>query len=138
MKQSIELSWLKDMAFETEVNGHKIYLDAAEEHGGKNMGPRPKPFMMVALAGCTAMDVVSMLKKMRVDFESFDIKVEADMSEEHPKKYTAMKIIYLLKGKDIDRNKVEKAVNYSQDKYCGVSASYREVMKISYEIQINE
>ena len=66
MKDSIQIDWLSDMAFETEVNGHKIYLDAGEKVGGKNLGPRPKAFMMVALAGCTGMDVVSILRKMRV------------------------------------------------------------------------
>ena len=66
MKEKIKTRWLNDLAFEAEVDGHKIYLDTSLEHGGKNTGPRPKPLMMIALAGCTGMDVAAMLKKMRV------------------------------------------------------------------------
>jgi len=73
MKTTLTLDWLEDMAFESEINGHKIVIDADESVGGKNRGPRPKPLVMLALAGCTAMDVVSMLKKMRVEIE--DLKI---------------------------------------------------------------
>ncbi len=76
--------------------------------------------MMVALAGCTGMDMVSLLKKMRVNYESLNIMVEGDLTEEHPKHFTKMKVIYEFKGKDIDLKKVEKAVDLSKEKYCGV------------------
>ena len=138
MKQEIQISWLKDMAFEAEVNGHKIYLDADEGVGGNNMGPRPKPLMMVSLAGCTGMDVVSILKKMRVDYDALDIKVEGEVTEEHPKRYSKMTIIYNFKGKDLPMDKIEKAVTLSQDRYCGVSAVYREGLKLDYKINLSE
>ncbi len=138
MKTSINLSWLDKMAFETEVNGHKIVLDADESVGGEDQGPRPKAFMMVALAGCTAMDVISILKKMRVKPESFNVKIEAELTEEHPKHYSKMTIIYAFKGKDLPRQKIEKAVNLSQDRYCGVSANYRKAMALDHEIRIEE
>jgi len=96
MNETIILNWLNGMAFETEVSGHKLYLDASLEHDGKNMGPRPKLLMLVALGGCTGMDVVSLLKKMRVEFESLAITVEGDIREEHPKAFTKMKVIYSL------------------------------------------
>jgi putative redox protein len=134
MKESINLQWLSDMSFEAQIDGHKIYLDAKTEHGGKNLGPRPKPFMMVALAGCTGMDVVSILSKMRVSFDDFRVEVEGELSEEHPKKYVGMKVIYRIKGKDISREKVEKAVRLSRENYCGVSANYKEVFPVNYEI----
>ena len=66
MKETISVSWLGNMAFEADIEGHKIMLDASEEVGGENKGPKPKPLMLVALAGCTGMDVVSLLKKMRI------------------------------------------------------------------------
>ncbi len=138
MKDSITIDWLSDMAFETEVNGHKIYLDAGESVGGKNLGPRPKPFMMLALAGCTGMDVVSILKKMRVEYNSFSVKVEGEITEEHPKKFSGMKVIYTIKGKDLSREKVEKAVNLSKERYCGVSANYSDAFPVSHEIIIEE
>lgn len=136
MKDSISMSWLGDMAFETEINGHKLILDATEKVGGKDRGPRPKAMMMVALAGCTGMDVVSILAKMRVDYDSLNIRVDSELSEEHPKRYTKMKLIYEFKGKNLSLDKVKKAVELSQEKYCGVSANYREAMDLDYEIKI--
>jgi putative redox protein len=136
MKESINVKWLEAMSFEADVAGHKIALDADPEFGGKSKGPKPKPLMMVALAGCTGMDIVSLLNKMRVEYEDLNIIVEGDLTEEHPKHFTKMKVIYELKGKNIDIKKVEKAVDLSRDKYCGVSYSYKGVMDIKYEIRI--
>ena len=126
------------MAFETEMNGHKLVVDADPSVGGENKGVRPKPLMLVSLGGCTGMDVISILKKMRVEVEDFNVSVEADMTEEHPKHYNKMKIIYSFKGKDLPREKIEKAVDLSEEKYCGVQAVYKQAMDISTEIRINE
>ena len=136
-KESVAITWKDGMFFEADVAGYKIMIDSDPEHGGQNKGPKPKPLMLVALAGCTGMDVVSLLNKMRVAFETLEIRVEGDLSEEHPKRFINAKIIYILSGENIDRSKVEKAVNLSQDKYCGVSASYRESMALSFEIILN-
>ncbi|HJX71207.1 MAG TPA: OsmC family protein [Bacteroidales bacterium] len=136
MKESIDLKWLDKMAFETEVNGHRIVVDAKEEVGGTNQGPRPKPLMMVALAGCTAMDVISILNKMRIQVEEFHVKIEGDLTEEHPKYFTAMHIIYEFKGRDLPMDKLERAVQLSQENYCGVSASYKKAMNLTHEIRI--
>ena len=136
MKESISLSWLSDMSFEGDVNGHKVYLDAAAQHGGKNMGPRPKPMMLLALGGCTGMDVVSILRKMRVEFESLNIRVEGNLTEEHPKHFDKMKVIYEFKGDNLPLEKLQKAVDLSKERYCGVSANYRESMDLEYEVKI--
>jgi putative redox protein len=138
MKSSIKANWLGGMAFEANVGGHKITVDAAKDNGGNDLGSRPKPLMMVALAGCTGMDVVSILQKMRVEFDSFSIDIEGITADEHPKKYLEMTVIYQIKGKNIDRKKVEKAVNLSIERYCGVNASYKEVIKMNYKIEIEE
>lgn len=138
MKETIKTRWLNDLSFEAEVDGHKIYLDTSLEHGGKNMGPRPKPLMMVALAGCTGMDVAAILKKMRVEVEELTVEVEGDVTEEHPKRFEGMKIIYRVKGKEINRKSVEKAVDLSKTKYCGVSANYSKAFPITHEIIIEE
>src|SRR5665811_18702 len=100
-KQEVRVSYLENMAFEAEINGHKIILDAAEGVGGENRGPRPKPLMLTALAGCTGMDVVSILKKMRVELDDFNVIVEGDLTEEHPKQFSKMHVIYEFKGKDL-------------------------------------
>ena len=134
--EQVKVNWLENMAFEAEVNGHKIIIDAAEPVGGENRGPRPKPLMLVALAGCTGMDVVSILKKMRVEVEAFSVVVEGDLTEEHPKQFTQMRVIYEFKGKDLPMDKLEKAINLSEERYCGVSAMYRKAIGITTEIRI--
>ena len=137
-KQEVKVSWLENMAFEADVNGHKIILDAAAEVGGENRGPRPKPFMLTALAGCTGMDVVSILKKMRVELDNFNVIVEGDLTEEHPKQFFKMNVIYEFTGTDLPLEKLQKAVSLSEDRYCGVSAMYRKVIEVTSEIRIIE
>ena len=92
--------------------------------------------MMVALAGCTGMDLVSLMNKMRVEYDSLNIIIEGDLTEEHPKHFTRMKVIYEIGGRNIDLNKVDKAVKMSKDKYCGVSHTYKKAMEVDYEIRI--
>lgn len=135
-KQEVKVSWKDKMAFEAEVNGHKIMLDAAEAVGGEDRGPRPKPLMLTALAGCTGMDVISILKKMRVEVEDFDVTVEGDLTDEHPKQYYKMNVIYTFKGKDLPLEKLKKAVSLSEERYCGVSALYLKVIEVTSEIKI--
>lgn len=136
MKHVIDLAWLSNMAFETDLDGHKLVLDASTEGGGDDRGPRPKKLMLVALAGCTGIDVVMILKKMKVDIQGFNVKVEGDLTEEHPKKYHTVKIIYEFRGQDLPKEKLERAVELSQDKYCGVSATYRDALQLLTEIRI--
>jgi putative redox protein len=137
-KEVVETKWLRNMAFETDVNGHKITLDASPEVGGEDLGPRPKLLMLSALGGCTGMDVVSILQKMRVDFEGVNVIVEGDVTDEHPKHFFKMHIIYEVTGKDLPLDKIEKAVSLSEERYCGVSASYRKSMEITSEIRLKE
>lgn len=124
------------MRFETEINGHKLIIDAGEDNGGTNQGPRPKQLMLAALAGCTGMDVVGILKKMRVDFTDFSIEIEANQTEEHPKHYDAMKVIYKFKGNNLEMEKLQKAVSLSEERYCGVSAVYKKAMPVTFEVRI--
>ena len=138
MKDSIDVNWTGDLSFETEVNGHRIVMDARPDAGGKDKGPRPKPLMMVALAGCTGMDVASLLKKMRIEVESFSVRVEGELTETHPKQFISMHVIYSFKGKDLPMDKLKRAVELSQDNYCGVSATYKKAMKLSYEIKVTD
>ncbi len=138
MKHIVDLSWKQNLAFETEMDGHPMILDAAPENGGDDLGPRPKKLMLAALAGCTGIDVISILKKMKVIPEAFHVIVEGDLSEEHPKKYEKMKVIYLFKGKDLAPDKLEKAIRLSEEKYCSVSAVYRQAIVMTREIRIEE
>jgi putative redox protein len=135
MKDAINVTWGGEMSFEALVDEHKIVVDASPEVGGKNKGPRPKPLLMVSLAGCTGMDVVSILRKMKVPLEGFNIIVEGDLADEHPKKYNSLHLIYTFKGHELPMDKIKHAVELSQDKYCGVSASLQGV-DLTYEIKI--
>ena len=138
MDTSVKLSHLENMAFEGDIDGHKITIDADSKVGGENRGPKPKPLMLLSLAGCTAMDVISILRKMRVELDDFDVEVQADSTNEHPKHYHKMHVIYHFTGKDLPREKFEKAVNLSEERYCGVSAVYKKAVEITNEIQVHE
>ena len=135
-QQTVETLWLDGMAFENSVDGHKFIVDAAEEFGGKDRGPTPKPLLLNSLAGCTGMDVVSILNKMKQELSWFNIKVEADLGEEHPKTFENIRLTYQFKASDnLDDAKVRKAVTLSQDRYCGVSAMLKKVSNLSWEIE---
>lgn len=138
MIHKVETSWKGNMKFDALVNGHHLLMDGMPEVGGEDAGPRPKPLMIAALAGCTGMDVVWFLKKMRVIFESFDINIEAALTDEDPKHYTKMHLVYIFKGKGLDMEKLKKAVDLSQEQYCGVAVVYRQTMQLTYEIKVIE
>ena len=138
MKHIVDMSWTDKLAFETDMDGHKVVIDATEEVGGSDLGPRPKKLMLTALAGCTGIDVVMILKKMKVELDAFNVIVEGELTEEHPKYYNKMTIVYQFKGKDLPIDKLEKAVKLSEEKYCGVSAVYRQAMEMKTEIRIVE
>jgi putative redox protein len=113
--------------------GHNVVMDASEDNGGDNTAPRPKEMLLLGLAGCTGMDVVSILKKMRIDAEGFRIEVDADQTTEHPMIFKNIHIKYFF-NKSVDTAKSKKAVELSQDKYCGVSDILRKSSTLTYEI----
>lgn len=135
---SIKTVWKENNTFSTDIDGHNIVIDLGEDQGGQNQGPRPKRLMLAAATGCTGLDVMSTLRKMRVEVKHFDIKVDAELTDEHPKKYESMKLIYEFKGDDLPEKKIERAVKLSFDNYCGVLAMYKSCIPLSYEIKINE
>lgn len=134
MEYVTRAEFTKGMAFDVELHGHKLKVDADPAFGGTDSGPRPKSLMLSALAGCTGMDVVSILNKMKMPFDSFSLEVDAEQSDEHPKVYTRVLVRYIFSGPDLDRSKIEKAVNLSLDKYCGVANTLKHTAKIDYEI----
>ncbi|MDD5507028.1 MAG: OsmC family protein [Bacteroidales bacterium] len=136
MSTKVRIKWNGNMAFDADVNGFAIRMDATPEAGGKNLGPRPKPLTLAALGGCTGMDVVSILEKMRVTLESFDMKIEAEQTDEHPRVYKKIHIVYTFRGKELPLEKIQKAVDLSQEKYCGVSAMLRKAAAVTYEIEL--
>lgn len=136
MKTSIKLN--ENMHFTAMLDGFDISMDAASSVGGEEKGVKPKGLTLVSLAGCTGMDVISILRKMRAEPNDFSIDVEAETSDEHPRVYTRIKLIYRFKGGNIKKDKAEKAVQLSQEKYCGVSAMLKKAVQIEYEIVVEE
>ena len=137
MKHTVDTSWKGNMLFDANVSGHHVLMDAVPAVGGEDKGSRPKELMLASLAGCSGMDVVSILKKMRVEFTGLDIRVEAGMTEEHPKHYDQMHVIYTFTGSDLQMEQLKKAVDLSQERYCGVAFVYKKAMEVTYEIRIS-
>ncbi len=138
MTQRIETTWQSNMAFSSDIDGHKIITDAPESIGGTNSGPSPKKLMMASLAGCSGIDVAMILGKMRVAVEDFSIKVTGELGDTEPALYTKMHLRYVFTGKNLPYEKLRRAVQLSQEKYCGVSIMYAKIMDISWEIVIKE
>lgn len=133
----IDLSWNGNLAFEAKTESkHRFSMDAKPEAGGANNGPTPMEVLLVSLAGCTAMDVVSILKKKRVDLQGMTIKVNGERATEHPKFFTKIGVEFEVEGKRIREEDVKQAVELSRDKYCSVSAMLKEKAEISYKWNI--
>lgn len=129
--------WSKGMSFTgTAGSGFTVPLGTDPSVGGDDDGFRPMELMAVSLAGCTAMDVISILRKKRVDVTGFEVKVNADRANEHPKVVTAFAIHYIVRGHGVDPSAVERAMELSQTKYCPAQAMLAKVAPIalSYEI----
>lgn len=136
MKHSINTVWKENSTFETDLDGHNIIIDLSKESGGSDAGPRPKKLALLAATGCTSMDVIDILKKMRVTPDKFNVRIDADLSESHPITYTSIKVIYEFEGNDLPKEKIERACKLSFEKYCGVMAMYKKAIPVTYEINI--
>lgn len=121
--------WIRENEFVANVTGHDIQMSS-----NYDLGSSPKQMLLASLAGCTGLDVVDMLKKMRVNFDKFELNVSAHMTDEHPKIYDLINIDYCFYGSSLDQQKIEKAVHLSKEKYCGVSAMLRKSSKINFNI----
>jgi len=139
MSHKIVSKWVDGLQFNADGPGGEVSLDADKEVGGQGAGVRPKSLMLISLSGCTGMDVASLLKKMRVNVEEFRIEVSGELTEEHPKKYHTVKVDYYFKGVEAreHKDKVEKAVDLSVNRYCGVFEMFRSFSDISHEIHID-
>ena len=124
----------KGMSFTAAINGHNVLMDTTADDGGTDSGPSPKRLMLASLSGCTGIDIVSILDKMKVPFSKFSIDVHAALSKDHPKIYNHVKITYKIKLAEEDKPKMIKAVGLSQEKYCGVYAMFSKFAKMDTEI----
>lgn len=138
MEQAIKTQWEGNMLFNADTLGGNLKIDAAAEVGGQGKGVRPKALMLTSLAGCTGMDIVSLLKKMRAEVDDLDINVTGELTDEHPKFYHKVHLEYIFYGKDLKKDKIEKAVQLSADKYCGVMEMFRQFAELTTEIKYLE
>ena len=138
MRNTSHLTWLEGMAFKAEQFGHEIIIDGDSKFGGKDLGTRPKVLLLTALAGCTGMDVVSILKKMKVENFKLEIRVDGELTEQHPKIYHTINVNYEFTGVNIPAEKVKKAIELSETKYCGVSAMLNKAAQINSKIKITQ
>ena len=130
--------WKENMQFESDnPSGHKVLMDTSEENGGNNSGLGPKAMMLSALAGCSGLDVVSLLKKMRTEVDDFKIEITGELTDEHPKYYNKVSIDYHFFGKNLNEDKITKAVDLSVKKYCGVLEMFRQFAEIKTAIHFH-
>lgn len=124
--------WKGGMNFESEnASGHMVSVDVDVQDGGSGAGYRPKSLMLTALAGCSGLDVVSLFQKMKVPVRAFEIDIDARLTEEHPKYYDRVKVVYHFYGDQLDEKKLERCVELSVTKYCGVMEMFRRFSEVS-------
>lgn len=137
-KINLNAKLIDNMAFEMDINGHKLITDTSKENGGNNLGPSPKSLLLAGLIGCSGIDIVLITKKMRLEIEDVNVEIEAEARDEDPKIYNYIHVIYKFKGKNLPLNQLERAVKLSMEKYCGVAAMLEKAVPITYEVKIEE
>jgi putative redox protein len=136
-QHEVETLWMGKMQFNSLVNGHTVIMDAPAKVGGEDQGPIPKPFILSALAGCTGMDIIALLRKAEKEVKGLDIKVTGELSKQVPIEYVSMHIIYNFTGDKSCMEAALEAVDASQHKYCGVSHMLKKALPITWEVNYN-
>ena len=119
-------------------NGHSVPLDAAQAAGGHDAGISPIELLLTSLGGCTGMDVISVLRKKQQDVTAFEVQVEGERADEHPRVYTEIWVKFIVTGGNVDAKALERAIELSRDKYCGAAATLRHTAQIHYDYVIHE
>ena len=139
MTNTAKVSWVDGALFVAEGgSGHTITMDGAADIGGRNLASRPMEVMLMGMGGCTAIDVVSMLKKQRQDIEGVEVSLSGERAAEHPMVYTKVKLVYTVRGRKLNRALVERAVSLSDEKYCSATAMFKKTAKVTHEVVLVE
>jgi len=137
LKHEAYVRWAGKMTFVGRAgSNHLVPMDSGPEFGGESSATKPMELLLVSLGGCTGMDVVSILNKMRQDVTAVELNITAERSEEHPKPYTRIDIEYVVAGRELDAEKVKHAVELSQEKYCSVTAMLGKACPINYTVRV--
>ena len=129
---------VEGMHFDGEVDGFGIDLDAEESVGGRGRGTQPMRLLLLGIAGCTAMDVLSILRKKRQQVSGLEVEVRGERREEHPRTYEQAEIFYRVRGKEIDPKAVERAIELSETRYCPAIATVGKTARITSSYKIEE
>lgn len=136
-RKKAAVRWVDGLEFEAETgSGHRLVLDGSVKGGGKNHGASPMELMLVGMAGCTAMDVVDILRKKRQAVSGLQVRVEGTRAESYPMVYTEIDVVYVVRGKEISPKAVEDAIRLSEDKYCSAGAMLAKTAKINWRFEI--
>lgn len=139
MENHITTTWLGGMKFEsTNPSGHNLFIDAGPENEGLGEGYRPKALMLSALAGCSGLDVASLIKKMKLKVDDFKIEIDANLTEEHPKFYDKVAMAFHFFGTELNESKLQRAVDLSIEKYCGVMEMFRQFSELKIETHFHK
>jgi putative redox protein len=139
MSTTAKISWVDGALFVAEGgSGHTFTMDGAPDVGGRDLASRPMEVVLMGMGGCTAIDVVAMLKKQRQDIEGVEVSLVAERAEEPPKVFTSVKVVYTVRGRKLSRALIERAVSLSEDKYCSATAMIRKSAAVSHEIVLVE
>ncbi|MFH1865243.1 MAG: OsmC family protein [Candidatus Eisenbacteria bacterium] len=135
----VKAKWIGGWKFEgKDGGGRTVRMDWSKEVGGDGDGFRPAELVLWGLAGCTGSDTVEILKKMREPVEDMEVIVRATKAEGYPARFAGVEVEYIIKGKGLSLDKVEKAVSLSEDKYCTVGGSLRDIVEMSHKITLVE
>ena len=140
MSTTAKISWVDGALLVAEGgSGHTITMDGSPQtSGGRNLASRPMEVLLMGMGGCTAIDVVSMLKKQRQDIEGVEVSLVAERAEDHPKVYTSVKLVYTVRGRKLNKALVERAVSLSDEKYCSATAMVKKSAAVTHEIVLVE
>lgn len=134
-----QTQWIGDMGFESQIRGHKVPMDAKSENiDATERGPTPKELLLASICGCSGIDVVSILKKMRVELLSCSVNAQTETTETYPSIFSEVKLQFYIRSPNIKPEQALKAVTLSMTKYCGVSAMVVKASPIGYEVFVNE
>jgi putative redox protein len=132
------IKWVEQVSFLGESgSGHSVLMDGAPDAGGRNLGFRPMEMLLLGLGGCSAFDVVMILKRGRERVTDCVVEIEAERAETEPKVFTKIVMRYIVTGQDLDQKKVERAVTLSADKYCSATAIMAKTAQITHKIEVN-
>ncbi len=137
--ETVRATLEKDMRFDVETgSGHHILLDATEHNGGQNTGPQPMEILLVGLAGCAGMDIIAILRKKRQDITAYEVRIHGERTEEYPRVFVEITIEHIFTGHAVQPEAVKRAIDLTEERYCGASAMLGKTAKLTHTFRIIE